>query len=226
MTEEQLVVCAAVLVTGLLCAAVAGPLLQWLPEPAEPDGKLAYRDLVTPHFLLGCSLCAAVAAAVSWTTLPAVVQPLWTVLAVGGVLLAGVDAVTTWLPLPLTHIAWASMVVATGVGASLAGSWPMLLRAAAGAAFAGGVYLVIWLGWRVAGRGAFGFGDVRFAPLLGAAAGAASWELLLWGLLAGSLLGAGLGIVRLLAHRRGGFPYAPTMLAGNYLAALLLAATR
>lgn len=223
MTEEQLVVSVAVLVTSLLCAALAVPLLHWLPEPVEADGKVAYRDLATPHFVLGCSLCAAVAAAVAWTTLPAAVQPLWTVLAVGGVLLAGVDAVTTWLPLPLTHLVWASMTAATLVGASLAGSWPMLLRAGLGAAFAGGLYLAVWLVWRMAGHGAFGFGDVRFAPLLGAAAAAASWELLLSALIAGSLLGAGVGVVRLLARRGGGFPYAPTMLAGNYLAALLLA---
>lgn len=223
MTEEQLVVSLAMLVTSLLCAAVAVPLLRWLPEPVEPDGKTAYRDLATPHFVLGCSLCAAVAAAVAWTTLPAAVQPLWTVLAVPGVLLAGVDAMTTWLPRPLTHLAWASMTAATLVGAAIAGSWPMLLRVGLGAAFAGGLYLAIWLGCQVTGRDGFGFGDVRFAPLLGAAAAAVSWELLLWALVAGSLLGAGVGIVRLIARRRGGFPYAPSMLAGNYLAALLLA---
>jgi len=222
VTQHQVVVGAAALVTALLCAAVVVPLLQWLREPEEPDGKVAYRELATPAFVLGCVLCSAVAAAVAWTTLPAALQPMWTVLAVPGVLLAGIDAVTTWLPRSLTHITWASMTVATLAGSSLAGSWSMLLRAGAGAAFAGGLYLLVWL----VSRGGFGFGDVRFAPLLGAAAAAGSWELLLWTLMAGALLGAVLGVLRLLARRTGGFAYAPTMLAGAYLAALLLAVLR
>lgn len=220
MTQEQVVVGMAVLVTALLCAGVAVPVLQWLPEPEEPDGKVAYRDLATPRFVLGCSLASAVAAAVAWATLPPPLQPLWTVLAVLGVLLAGVDAVTTWLPRSLTHATWAAMTVATLVGASLDDSWALLLRAGLGAGVAGGLYLAVWL----VSRGGFGFGDVRFAPLLGAAAGAGGQELLLWALMAGALLGAGLGVVRLLAGRRGSFPYAPTMLAGAYLAALLRAA--
>lgn len=219
MTEQQLGISLAVLVTALLCAAATVPLLHWLPEPAEPAGKLQYRDLATPHFVLACALCSAVAAAVAWTTLPPPLQPLWTVLAVAGVLLAGIDAATTWLPRSLTHISWASMTVATAIGASLAGSWSLLLRAGLGAAFAGGLYLVVWL----VARGGFGFGDVRFAPLLGAAAAAHGWQLLLWALMSAALLGAAVGILRLLAGRRDGFPYAPTMLAGNYLAALLLA---
>ena len=222
MTQHQVVVGAAALVTALLSAAVVVPLLHWLREPEEPDGKVAYRELATPSFVLGCVLCSAVAAAVAWTTLPAALQPMWTVLAVPGVLLAGIDAVTTWLPRSLTHITWVSMTVATLAGSCLAGSWSMLLRASAGAAFAGGLYLLVWL----VSRGGFGFGDVRFAPLLGAAAAAGSWELLLWTLMAGALLGAVLGILRLLARRTGGFAYAPTMLAGAYLAALLLAVLR
>jgi len=219
VTPEQLVASCAVLVTGLLCAVVTAPLLRLLPEPAEPDGKRRYRDLATPRFVLACSLCAAVAAAVSWATLPAALQPAWTVLAVGGVLLAAVDAVTTWLPLTLTRMTWVAMAVATLIGASLAGSWSMLLRAAGGAALAGAVYLLLWL----LSRGGLGFGDVRYAPLLGASAAAQSWQLLVWALLAGSLLGAAVGLARLVARRPGGFPYAPTMLGGTYLAALLVA---
>ena len=219
MTPEQLVASAAVVLTGLLCAVVTVPLLRMLPEPAEPDGKRAYRDLASPHFVLACSLCAAVAAAVSWATLPPALQPAWTVLAVGGVLLAGVDAVTTWLPLTLTRMTWVAMAVATLIGASLAASWSMLARAAVGAAVAGTVYLLIWL----LSRGGLGFGDVRYAPLLGASAAAQSWELLVWALVAGSLLGALAGLARLAVRRPGAFPYAPTMLGGTYLAALLVA---
>lgn len=220
MSPGQVLITLAVLVTALVTAGVARPLLHWLPEPVGQEGaadKPAYRDLARhPDFVLACVLCSAVAAAIGWTALPPVLQPLWSVLSVGGVLLAAIDAVTTWLPLPLVQVTWLAMVVAALTGASLAGSWAMLLRAAAGAALAGGLYLLVWL----ASRGGFGFGDVRFAPLLGAAAAADSWGLLGSALLAGSLLGAGHGLLRLLRHRTGAFPYAPAMLGGSYLAAL------
>jgi leader peptidase (prepilin peptidase) / N-methyltransferase len=108
------------------------------------------------------------------------------------------------------------MAVGVLAGGWLSGSWSLLLRAATGAALAAGLYLLVWL----ASRGGFGFGDVRYAPLLGAAAAADSWPLLLSSLLAGTLLGAVHGTLRLLLRRRGSFPYAPAMLGGSYLAAV------
>jgi leader peptidase (prepilin peptidase)/N-methyltransferase len=215
MSAGPLLVSAAVLGTALVTAGLVAPLLRWLPEPDGED-KVPYAELARPRFLLTCVLGSALAAALSWTTLPAPLQPLWSVLAVGGVLLAAVDAATTWLPLPLVRLTWAAMTVATLAGAALAGSWALLARAAAGAAVAGGLYLVVWL----VSRGGFGFGDVRFAPLLGAAAAAHSWSLLLSALVAGTLLGAVHGVLRLLGRQRGSFPYAPAMLGGSYLAAL------
>lgn len=225
MTPSQLLLTLAVVVTGLVSALAVRPLLAWLPEPTEApaDGpKVLYASLARPPFVLCCALGSAVAAAVSWTTLPPAVQPLWSVLSVGGVLLAAVDAATTWLPRRLTHVVWAAMTIAALVGASLAGSWAMLVRTGLGAALFGGLYLVAWL----VSRGGFGFGDVRFAPLLGAAAGAVSSQLLVWCLLVGSLLGGLHGLVRLVTRRRGGFPYAPAMLGGAYVGALLQALLR
>ena len=215
MTPAQVLIIAAALGTALVTGGIVGPVLRWLPEPADEE-KVAYATLAAPRFVLGCVLCSAVAAALSWATLPAAVQPLWSVLAVGGVLLAAIDAATTWLPLPLVQVSWVAMAVATLTAASLAGSWALLLRAAVGAALAGGLYLVVWL----VARGGFGFGDVRFAPLLGAAAAAHSWPLLVSALAAGTVLGALHGVLRLVRRQRGGFPYAPAMLGGSYLAAL------
>ena len=219
MGAGQVLIVVAVLATGLVTAALVRPLLHWLPEPTtEAEDKTAYRELASPAFVLACVLCAAVAAAISWSILPTPLQPLWSVLAVGGVLLAAIDAVTTWLPLPLVQLSWAAMVVAVLTGASLGGGWALLVRAAVGAAVAGGLYLVVWL----VSRGGFGFGDVRFAPLLGAAAAAESWQLLVTALVAGTVLGALHGVLRLVRRQRGSFPYAPAMLAGSYLAALSL----
>jgi len=71
--------------------------------------------------------------------------------------------------------------------------------------------------WAVT-RGGFGYGDVRYAPLLGAATAGDSWTLLIWALTLGTAVGAGHGTARLIRRRPGAFPYAPSMLAGCYLA--------
>ncbi len=199
---------------GLLTALLAVLIPARLPEPVGGGPTPTYRELSSGRFGLGCGLLAAVATTVTWLTGPPAIQPLWWVLATLGVLLAAIDARTTWLPLPLTRLAWAAMLAAGVVAYALGAGWPSLLRAAAGAAVALLLYLVVWL----ASRGGFGFGDVRFAPLVGAPAAAHSWSLLLWALLLGSVAGAVWGLVRMLRGRRGPYPYAPWLLAGGYLA--------
>lgn len=206
LTGIALVV-AAVLITGL----AARPLLRRLPEPADGAGKVAYADLATPGFAVGCGLVSGLVATVGWLTRPAEQQPLWWTLATLGVLLAAVDARTTWLPLRLTRLAWATMAGAALAALVLGLGWPALLRAGLGAGVAG---LLYWVVWRLS-RGGFGFGDVRFAPLVGAPAAGGSWSLLITALFLGSVLGAAYGLLR---RRSGPFPYAPAMLAGSYLA--------
>jgi len=209
MTGTALAAAGAAVATALLVLLV----LPRLPEPADRDGKPLYRDLATPAFAVSCAALAGLAAAVAWLTGPPQIQPLWWVLSVLGVLLAVIDARTTWLPLRLTHAAWLAMAAAAvAVWAAAGGS--TALRAAAGAALAGALFLGVWF----ISRGGIGFGDVRFAPLVGAAAASASWSVLIWALLLGSLAGAVHGLVRLALRRTGAFPYAPTMLIGAYLA--------
>lgn len=205
--------------TGLAMATLARPVLLRLPEPADAvNDKTAYRDLPTHRFVLVCVLAAMAAQVLAVIALSPDLLPLWTVLATAGVLLAAVDARTTWLPLRLTHAAWGLMVLAAGVALALGLPLTQVLRAAAGAAIAGSLYLVIW----AVTRGGFGFGDVRFAPLLGAATASHSWSLLIWGLTLGTAVGAAHGAGRLVRRCVGGFPYAPSMLAGSYLAVLAM----
>jgi leader peptidase (prepilin peptidase) / N-methyltransferase len=199
--------------TGLLVR----PLLRLLPEPVPGDGRPIYRDLGSSRFLLICGGLAGIATAVSWLSLPRYAQLMWSVLAILGVLLAAIDARTGWLPLRLTRIAWLTMALATLLAALLGGGVWVPVRSVAGAAIAGGLYLLVWL----ISRGGFGFGDVRFAPLLGAAAAADSWTLLWWVLLLGTLVGGLVGVCRLALGRREAFPYAPSMLAGAYAACLV-----
>ena len=199
---------------GLLTALLALIVPGRLPEPVGGGPAPAYRELPSRRFALGCGLLAGVAVTVSWLTGPPAIQPLWWVLGTVGVLLAAIDARTTWLPLPLTRLAWASMIAAGAVAYALGSGWPSLLRAAAGAILALVLYLMAWL----VSRGGFGFGDVRFAPLVGAPAAAHSWSLLIWALLLGSVAGAVWGVMRMLRGHRGSYPYAPWLLVGAYLA--------
>ena len=196
-------------------ALLVRPLLRRLPEPIPGDGKPSYRRLGSTHFVLTCGALGGIAAAISWLSLQRYAQPMWCVLAILGVLLAAIDARTSWLP--LTRVAWLAMAVAALLAASLGGGAWVTIRAAAGAAIAGGLYLLVWL----ISRGGFGFGDVRFAPLLGAAAAADSWTLLWWALLLGTVVGGLVGVLRLVRGRREAFPYAPSMLVGAYAACLV-----
>ena len=204
-------------VAGLVTFLFTGPVLRALPEPPEPDGKTAYRDLARPSFAGVCGLCAALAAAAPWALLPVPVRPLWLVLASVGVLLAAVDARTTWVPRQLTRAGWLGMGLATGLGVLLGGEGSLAVQAALGALVAGGLYAAAW----AITRGGFGFGDVRFAPLIGAASASTSWQLLVAALTLASVAGGVHGLARLLTSKSAPFPYVPSMLVGTYAALLV-----
>jgi leader peptidase (prepilin peptidase) / N-methyltransferase len=214
-------VAAALLSAGVMLFGVR-PVLTWLPEPTDaPADKVPYSAIAERAFVATCSVLAAAAVGFSWTQVDAPVRPLWVVLGTVALLLAATDARTTWLPLPLTRVAWLAMaaaVVTAGFVAALTADTgaaaAVVLRSLVGAGLSGLLYLGIWWGT----RGGFGFGDVRFAPLVGAAAAAHSLPTLLWALVLGSLVGGVHGLIRLMRRRPGQFPYAPAMLAGAYLA--------
>lgn len=154
-------------------------------------------------------------------TRPAADWSCWLVFSTIGVLLAAVDAVTSWLPSALIYPGWLAMAAAIVITVALTdGPRPATLIMIIGSAVIAGVgYLLLWL--ITAGR-SVAFGDVRLMPLVGAVAGTMGWPGLYWSVLLGSVIGAVIGIVRLLAHRRGPFPYAPALVAGPYATALLL----
>jgi leader peptidase (prepilin peptidase) / N-methyltransferase len=207
----------AAALTGLVMAVSTRSVLSALPEPVDAPGKVSYRRLARPGFAVLSAVVSAAAVAGSLAVVPAGARPAWAVVGTCGVLLALIDASTTWLPLPLSQASWLLMALAILLGWPLSGDWRLALRALAGAAIAGALYLMVWL----VTRGGFGFGDVRFAPLLGAASAACSWQVLVWALTLGTLAGGVQGLVRLIARRPGAFPYAPAMLAGSYLAVLV-----
>ncbi len=193
------------------------PTLRRLPEPVDGGDKPLYRDLGTTRFVALSGACTALGMSLAASSLGSAEQPLWWVLTVFGVLLAGIDARTTWLPLTLTRTSWLAMAIAALLAAGVAGDGWLALRAMIGAVLAGGLYRLVWS----LSRGGFGFGDVRFAPLIGAAAAGHSWRLLIWALFLGSLTGGMLGAYRLACRRSGPFPYAPAMLIGAYAGCLI-----
>lgn len=219
MVVNPLALTVTILTSAVVMAAAAPAVLRHLPEPADGDGKTPYGELATTRFVLLCVVLSVLAQLVALTALPRPLLPLWTVLATAGVLLAAIDARTTWLPLTLTRVAWAMMGAAILLSAGLGSTLDAVVRTVCGAVIAGALYLLIW----AVSRGGFGFGDVRFAPLLGAATAGHSWTLLVWGLTLGTVLGAVHGAARMLRRRPGGFPYAPSMLGGAYLAVALAA---
>lgn len=207
----------ASLSAALLMILVTRPILGRLPEPADGDGKALYNDLGRPFFVASVAGCAAVGVAVSWSTVDPRGDPAWWVLSTLGLLLAAIDARTTWLPLALTRVSWLAMALAISVaGIAGADGW-LILRASAGAAALGAFYGLIW--WIT--RSGLGFGDVRYAPLVGAAAAADSWQLTGWAVVVGSLIGGIIGAIRLVARIPGSFPYAPTMVLGAFTACAL-----
>ena len=115
MPSTATVVAAAAL-TGLVTAAVVRPVLQALPEPPDQPDKVTYRSLPTARLLLICGLLAAGGTALAWQGVPPATRPLWTVLSSCGVLLAVIDAKTTWLPLRLTQAAWFLMLLGVAAG--------------------------------------------------------------------------------------------------------------
>ncbi len=205
------------------CAALTvlltRPVLGWLREPpdAANQRKIPYRELGSTTFVLGCAVLSAGAALLAWSTVPRSTVGLWCVLAVPTLILVAIDARTTWLPLQLTRVCWAAMAAATPTILLLGGATADVVRLLLGAAAATGFYGAVW----AFSRGAIGFGDVRLAPLIGAATAAVSWQLALWAVLLGSILGGLAGLVMLALRRTGPFPYGPAMLGGAFAATAL-----
>ncbi len=215
--DQRLLVAAVALTAATVTLLGLGPVLRRLPEPFDGEGKLTYASLVSPGFLVGTAVVVAVAVLIPGLTLDAPGQPLWWVFALGAGWLAAIDHRTTWLPWSLVLITGVGLVVTTGVAAALAADPWLAVRAAVGSLIAGGLF---WLMWRVM-KGGFGFGDVQFAFLVGATTAAESWTLLSTSLIAGSLIGLIIAVVRLIRGRSGAFAYLPALFCGPYAACLL-----
>lgn len=213
--------------TAVATALVAAAWWWLVPRIPEPDAdelatsttedepaKRTYRSLATPLNTLAVAVAAAVATgAVVWVTPPGT-WPLWFVLTTGGLVLAAIDAFTTWIPLEGSHLTWLLMAAALLMGVGT-GGWRV---AAAGLLGAGVSAACWWLVWFLS-KGGFGFADVRMAPLVGAPTMATSLTCFMWALLLGSLLTLTWAVVdRTITRRVRMVPWAPGYVAGSVLA--------
>lgn len=184
-------------------------------EPKEPYAAIA----AIPGLALWAALAGGVGGALlgwglgaSWPLAVALV------LVPVSVALAVIDWRTRLLPTRLIAPAYAvtvGLVLATWLAGCLldgAVDTAPLVRALAGWAGAGGLYVLLWL---IHPRG-MGYGDVRLSGVLGIVLGYAGWAELVVGVYGGFLLGGLLGGLLSLLRRvdRSGYPFGPFMLLG------------
>ncbi|MBE6477973.1 MAG: hypothetical protein E7Z97_07905 [Propionibacteriaceae bacterium] len=208
------------LVSALLLAAIHLRLLARQPEPAPTvpgaSEKTPYAELAAGgRVRLTCLL--GVAAGSAATVMAGPVAPAWLIWGSGGVVLAGVDAASTWIPRGLTRLVLGELGAALLLGAALAGEPRLVVGALAGAGGVGGFFWVVWR----AGAG-LGFADVRLAVGLGALTGATGAAgtgpaAAVAAVMATAVIGAATGIIHAMGStRHGPFPYGPALWLGAY----------
>ena len=136
-----------------------------------------------------------------------------------GVALAFIDLDTKRLPDKLTLPSYAVALVLLAVPAVVEGAWGSWLRALLGGLALGAFYFILWFVY----PSGMGFGDVKFAGVLGIYLGWLSWATVAVGAFLGFLLGGVVGVLLLVtrrATRKTGIPFGPFMIVGALLAVL------
>ena len=137
-----------------------------------------------------------------------------------GLALALIDLDVRRLPDRLVLPSYGVLAALIGAGAWALGEPAVLLRAAVGGAALFTGYLALALAW----PNGMGFGDVKFAGIVGAVLGAISYRVLLVGAAAAFLLGAVVGLAVIAARRSerpATLPFGPFMVAGSLFALFL-----
>lgn len=136
-----------------------------------------------------------------------------------GIALAAIDASVMRLPNEIVYPSYVVLAALLG-GASLAeGTVQPLVRAG----IASAVLFVLFLGIALANPTGLGWGDVKFAGVIGAALGFLSYPAVIVGVLAAFVLGGGFAAALLAVHRTADarpqlLPFGPAMVAGAMVA--------
>jgi leader peptidase (prepilin peptidase) / N-methyltransferase len=145
--------------------------------------------------LLTAALWVIVALRFGWSwTLPAMF-----IFVSGLVALSFTDLDHLLLPRVIVY-PWGAMVLAALLlAAAIQGSWHRLLIAVA----CGAVEFAVLFTIHFVSPRSMGFGDVRFAPVIGLALGWLGWRYAFWGFLAANLIGAVVGLILIGLGRTG-----------------------
>lgn len=188
------------------------PVISWLLLRGKCRGC---ASPISARYPLVEAFTAAAFAGLTWYLLgrePGLI-PWFLVLAAGCIALAIIDLETKRLPQPITVTLAIASIPGFIVAGLVSGEWP-LLRVALSALMWLLVFGIPW--YATAGRGV-GFGDVKLAPVIGAALGWLGWSVSVVGLAAGLLLGTVVGLGLIVASRAGrktAVPYGPFMITG------------
>jgi leader peptidase (prepilin peptidase)/N-methyltransferase len=166
--------------------------------------------------LVGAVLGALAGGASGW----GVALPAFAALALVATPLVVIDYEHHRLPDRLVGPLGAAAALLFTVAAIVDSDWPALGRAAAAA----GVEFAALLALNLASPRSFGLGDVKLGAVLGAYLGWFGWPYLLWGIVAGFVLGAVVSLALVVARRatvRTAVPFGPALLVGALLATIL-----
>jgi leader peptidase (prepilin peptidase)/N-methyltransferase len=143
-------------------------------------------------------------------------------LAAISIALAMIDIDTHTLPNWIVLPSYGVGVVFLGIASATSGSATPFIRAILSASAMWVGYLVIALSY----PGGMGFGDVKFAGVIGLFLGYLGWSVVITGAVAAFVLGALFAIGLLLkksADRKSGIPFGPWMMVGAWVAVLFSA---
>lgn len=123
-----------------------------------------------------------------------------------------------WIVLP----SYAVGIIFLGIASFTSGNFAPLIRAIISAAAMWVAYLVIALSY----PGGMGFGDVKFAGVIGLFLGYLGWSVVITGAVAAFVLGALFAIALLIkrsVNHKTGIPFGPWMMVGAWVAVLFSA---
>jgi leader peptidase (prepilin peptidase)/N-methyltransferase len=200
------------------------------PFPAGPRGWLSLSGRcpgcgtrVGPRPWLVVPAGAVVFGALTGVLWPSPVLPAALLVAAVGLLLVPVDIAVLRLPDPLVGFAFAGCLAVLVAVAVATGGYPALLRALLAAAATAAAYLVLAL---LPGAH-LGLGDVKLGAVLGLLLGWFGWGFVLLGAVLPHLLNGPVVLYLLLSGRlgrRSSVPLGPALLAGAFLAIVLILA--
>jgi leader peptidase (prepilin peptidase)/N-methyltransferase len=198
------------------------PVVSWLALRGRCSGC---RSRISVRYPLVEAAVSALFILMAWTVGFTPILPLWLYLAAAGTALFLIDIDCQRLPDAIVWPSWVVTLVCLGAAAMFTtGGADHLAHAGWGALTFGVVYALIYFGSMLfyAGGG-MGRGDLKLAPVLGAALGWFGWGSTLVGLMSAFFIGGAVSVGLIMFSklgRKSKVPHGPFMLAGTLVGLL------